>query len=299
MAEFRNEPALLVNTVIAVGLALLISPLSFGLPTTVGGVILLLILYAYDQGTRRTVGQSLAFAAVAALPFTLAIAVGIQRIADRRDLETWLAVIWLCATVIGMAIDRARMSARAAQLPVAPAATATAAPVPPPSPVEVAPQPSWTPRPAPARTASAPKYGLGLSGPAPAPSFQAPPEVVNRSEPPRPEPAPVEPTPVTRPELERTVVSEPQPVTTPPPPPQAQAAEEIAIYINVIDQGISLLRSVRAEHIARDIYRIVDSKPEGEIWRYEPGQTVRCRRQKLSSGKALVAFEEIVLQRAT
>jgi hypothetical protein len=69
------------------------------------------------------------------------------------------------------------------------------------------------------------------------------------------------------------------------------------IHVNVIGQGISLLRPVQAEHVARDIYRIVEPMPEGERWRYETGQTVRCRKQKLSSGKALVAFEEIVLQR--
>jgi hypothetical protein len=281
MVEFRNEPILLVNTVIAVGLALLISsfipPFSFGLPTTVGGLILLLILYAYDQGVARTAGQSLAFAAVAALPFTLAVGIGIQHIAERRDLETWLLVTWLCATAVGMAIDRARMSGRTAvQMPVAPAASTTAAPAP-----------------APARRSASTKYGLGLSDAAPSPSFQAAPDVA-RQEPTGPEP-PVEAVPVAPPDSAPT---EPQPVV-PPPSPQAQRAEEATIYINVTDQGISLLRSVRAEHVARDIYRIVDSIPEGEIWRYQPGQTVRCRKQKLSSGKALVAFEEIVLQRVT
>jgi hypothetical protein len=70
------------------------------------------------------------------------------------------------------------------------------------------------------------------------------------------------------------------------------------IYVDVMGQGISFLRSVRAQHVARDIYRIVDVMPADETWRYEPGQTVRCRKKKLSSGKALVAFEEIILQRA-
>lgn len=283
MTEFRNEPILLVNTVIAIGLALLISPLSFGSTTTIGGVILLLILYTYDQGTHRTTGQSLAFAAVGALPFTLAAGIGIQRIAERRDLETWLVLTWACATVVGMAIDRARMRARAAQLPMTPAPAASA--------VEVGPQPS-----APARTAPAPKYGLGLSGPGSAQPFPAPPEV-SPPEPSRPESASVEPMPLTSSEKAGTVVSDSQ-LTAPVPPPQGKPAEEATIYINITDQGISLLRSVRAEHIARDIYRIVDSVPEGEIWHYQPGQTVRCRKQKLSTGKALVAFEEIVLQRA-
>jgi hypothetical protein len=293
MAEFRNEATLLVNTVIAVGLALLISQASFGLPTTIVGIILLLILYTYDQGRHRTAGQSLAYAAVAALPFTLALAIGIERIADRRDLETWLVVTWLCATVVATAVDRARMSARAAEPATTPAASAPGGRVSAPSPESAAQRSSRAP--APARPASAPKYGLGLGGLAREESLQAHSEVINRPEAAAPEPSPAEPAPLTPPEPEAAALSA-QPVA--PPSPQARPAEEATIYINVTDQGISLLRSVRAQHIARDIYRIVDSVPEGEVWRYQPGETVRCRKQKLSVGKALVAFEAIVLKRA-
>jgi hypothetical protein len=82
-----------------------------------------------------------------------------------------------------------------------------------------------------------------------------------------------------------------------PAPAQGYKPEETMIYVDVIGQGISFMRSVRAEHVARDIYRIVDSMPPDETWRYQPGQTVRCKKRKLSSGKAMVAFEEIVLQR--
>jgi hypothetical protein len=292
MAEFRNEAILLVNTVIAVGLTLLISHSSFGLLTSIGGLILLLILYTYDQGTRRTAGQSLAFAAVAAVLCTLAIAVGIQRLAAGRDLETWLVITWLCATVVGTAIDRARMSARTAQSATAPTTSAPGAPVRASSAAEAALQRSRSPPPGPAHTGSTPKYGLGLSVPMPAQSV----ETLSKIEPPGPQPTPVESIPVNPPERTPTGDSTPQPAA--PPPPQGQPAEQTTIYIDITDHGISLLRSVLAEHIARDIYRIVESKPEGEIWRYEPGQTVRCRKQKLSFGKALVAFEEIVLQRA-
>ena len=55
---------------------------------------------------------------------------------------------------------------------------------------------------------------------------------------------------------------------------------------------MNVLRPVRAEHLARDFYRITDSMPEGETWEYQPGQVVRCQKRKLSSGKALVAIEE-------
>ena len=64
------------------------------------------------------------------------------------------------------------------------------------------------------------------------------------------------------------------------------------IYINLVGEGLNLLRSVRAEHLGHDFYKIIEETPEGETWEYGPGQVVRCRKQKLSSGKALVAFEE-------
>jgi hypothetical protein len=44
--------------------------------------------------------------------------------------------------------------------------------------------------------------------------------------------------------------------------------------------------------MGRDYYRIVDEMPAGETWQFEPGQIVRCKKTKLSSGKGLVAFEE-------
>ena len=64
------------------------------------------------------------------------------------------------------------------------------------------------------------------------------------------------------------------------------------IYVSLIGEGLNVLRSVRAEHLGRDYYRIIDTVPEGEIWEYGPGQVVRCKKKNLSSGKAMVAYEE-------
>jgi hypothetical protein len=55
---------------------------------------------------------------------------------------------------------------------------------------------------------------------------------------------------------------------------------------------MNVLRIVRAEHLGRDFYIIVEQMPAGETWEYVPGQVVRCRKKNLSSGKGLVAFEE-------
>jgi hypothetical protein len=49
---------------------------------------------------------------------------------------------------------------------------------------------------------------------------------------------------------------------------------------------------VRAEHLGRDYYRIIEPMPDSEQWEYGPGQVVVCRKKNLSGGKALVAVEE-------
>ncbi len=88
------------------------------------------------------------------------------------------------------------------------------------------------------------------------------------------------------------------PTATPaPPPPNAVAlppnvGKPATIYLNVVDAGIACLRAVQAEHLGRDFYRIVENVPPDEKWEFTTGQIVRCEKRKLSTGKALVAFEE-------
>ena len=52
------------------------------------------------------------------------------------------------------------------------------------------------------------------------------------------------------------------------------------------------MRTVRAEHVGRDFYKIVEEMPQGETWEFLPGQVVRVTKRKLSTGKGLVAVEE-------
>jgi hypothetical protein len=98
-----------------------------------------------------------------------------------------------------------------------------------------------------------------------------------------PPPSPLPPTP------------EPPPSPIPQPPPAAipvRPGKETIIYLNLVGEGLNVLRTVRAEHLGRDFYRIIDDMPEGETWEFTPGQVVRCKKKSLSSGKGLVAFEE-------
>lgn len=260
MNEFRITPLVLIATVIVSGFAILTSLGSFNWLTTIGGVILLLILFSYDHGEARSAFQSVAFGAVSALPLVLAIGILLQRFGGSMNRQIEIAIVWLCATVVLAAVDRGRMSARAPQQPLYPisvaAPAANTAPV-----AQAVPEPLYeTSQPASESTAPQPL--------------------------PEPEVSPAAPEPVA-----------PEPATQPIAP--ANPAALTTIHVNMIGQGISILRPVQAEHLARDIYRIVEAVPEGERWKYETGQAVRCRKQKLSSGKALVAFEEVMLQRVS
>jgi hypothetical protein len=83
----------------------------------------------------------------------------------------------------------------------------------------------------------------------------------------------------------------PKPVEAKPPPP-VQKGTPATIYLNLVGTGIACLRSVKAEHLGRDFYRITEAIPQGEAWEFQTGQIVRCRKKTLSSGKAMVAYEE-------
>jgi hypothetical protein len=107
--------------------------------------------------------------------------------------------------------------------------------------------------------------------------------------------------PVARPEVqfEPRAVPEPEPVyaptaqaAMPATPVPASSGKEVSIYVNMMGEGMSVLRAVRAEHLGRDFYIIVDEMPADETWEYATGQVVRCRKKNLSNGKGLVAYEE-------
>jgi hypothetical protein len=68
--------------------------------------------------------------------------------------------------------------------------------------------------------------------------------------------------------------------------------KQVNIYVNMVGEGMNVLRSVRAEHLGRDFYIIVDEMPADENWEFMPGQVVRCKKKNLSNGKGMVAYEE-------
>jgi hypothetical protein len=108
------------------------------------------------------------------------------------------------------------------------------------------------------------------------------------------------PVPVPSPNIPPSAPPPSMPLTSPPPPAPAppptaipvRPGKETTIYLGLVGEGLNVLRTVRAEHLGRDFYRILDDIPEGETWEFQPGQVVRCKKKSLSNGKGLVAFEE-------
>jgi|GEM_PF-2028689 len=266
MGNSQIGPATLAATVAAAALALWLLPGSVGWLSSIGGFTLLLIVLAYDEKGYRTIFQSLAFSAVFGLCLMLASSSVLQFLAGQTGAPTanahvpgeWLALIWVGVTIIFWPIDRARMSSR-----VIPGAPQTPSAVPS--------YRSFIPE-FPSSTAASPDLS------APAPRVQTAPE------PPFTPAAPFQPSPMQTAPVE--------PPRTQPPPVLARPGKETMIYVNLIGEGLNVLRTVRAEHLGRDFYKIIETMPEGETWEYQPGQVVRCKKKNLSSGKGLVATEE-------
>jgi hypothetical protein len=264
MESSRIDPIALLAAVMAAALALTAARGDFGYLTTAGALTVLLVLFAYDQQGYRGLLQSLAFSAVCGFCLMLAsgfILLSLNLSSADTVRERWLPVTFVVGTLVLMVVDRVRMSSRES---FSMRLTSGTQPL-------SASQPT-----APVFSAKAP----------PAPPAYVPPP-----------PMPTSPTPPPAPASAAPIWTEPV-APAPPPPAPAPAAipipagKETMIYLNLVGEGLNVLRTVRSEHLGRDFYRILDDMPEGETWEFLPGQVVRCKKQKLSNGKGLVAFEE-------
>jgi len=253
----------LIAATLAGGLALLLIPAGLLWMTSLIGLILLLVLLAYDGDEKRSVFQTVAFSAVCGFCITLALlavyAFLLKGIAPEfpQLARTWLPITYICATLLVLLVDLARMTARVAPTHsfAAVQSPLTASPVGPQSTRSI----------------------LQNTPPSPPPVTPVP-----EPQPAVPHPEPVEP----------HLVRNSEPASPTPAPVPAKPGKETNIYVNLVGEGLNMLRAVRAEHLGRDYYRIIESMPESEQWEYSPGQVVRCRKKNLSSGKALVAVEE-------
>jgi hypothetical protein len=241
----------------------------YGYETTIVGLSLLFVLFGYDEESDRPMMQSLAFAAVAGLCAMAAAIYPITLMMQPKSPEQWAASIWLAATLLFFAVDRMRASSReSSAMTLASAQGVRAATYTPPA-AYVPPAPVYTPPPPAPAFVPQPVYQTAAAA-APEPSYEPPP----------PPPPPVhQPT---------HSVQQPVAVSIAPIP----QGREAIIFLNLMGEGLNVLRSVKAEHLGRDYYRIAEPKPDNERWEYEPNSVVRCRKKALSNGKQLVAFEE-------
>jgi hypothetical protein len=238
----------------------------------VGDVAILLSLFAFDSAGARSGGQSLAFAGTAGFcllsPFNV-LANGLSPGTPGSRPYWLITLVWVISTVILFSVDRFRVSSREAiGLAGGLAGTGQTAPI------------SFSP----------PQQAAYRPAPIPAvvqqPVFQQP-VIVQAA----PHVAPPAPPPVPQPVF--AAAAAPVPVITGAPDVTAiPPGREALIYLNLVGEGLNVLRTVRAENLGRDYYRIADIMPEGEQWEFTPGQVVRCRKKSLSNGKHMVAFEE-------
>jgi hypothetical protein len=252
METSRIDPVALLVAVAALALAFAAAHGEFSYLTSIAGFALLLVLFAYDRQGYRSGWQSLAFAAVAGLSVALGGA-----FAFVLYLHPARDVLekWLALTWVAATFVFCVVD-RVRMGSRAPASFGLTAGSLMPPPVTISATSVFAP-PAPSST------------PAPAPPSHAPAETT---------PAP-------------PAVAE-QPVAPPSAAIEVPPGKQIEIFVNLVGEGLNVLRRVHAEHLGRDFYRIIDEMPEGENWQFQPGQIVRCKKSKLSSGKALVAFEE-------
>jgi hypothetical protein len=284
MTNSRIEPIVLIAAVIAAGLGLILLRGPLAWVSSIAGIILLLILFAYDREGYRSMSQSLAFSAVCGFSLVLA-ATGlhfwfvqnewagpsVRSAVDRFNAE-WLPLTWVCATIVFWAIDRTRVSNRKTGVSECGGEAVRRA-----------------------RGSS-----LSITG-EPTPIRRA--EVVVEERPITPVASPT-PVSVVQNEVGPVAASGAAATSGPIPGPgpvsemvpqgavPVRPLKEAMVYVGLVGEGLNVMRSVRAEHLGRNYYRIIEPMPEGERWEYGPGQVVRCEKKRLSSGKALVAVEE-------
>jgi hypothetical protein len=299
MQKYHIDSTTLILAALAATAALTQLSNQFAWMSSIGGLILVVVLFAFDQEGYRSVFQSLAFSAVCG--FCTAIAAGAiyqvlgnhgeVHLANGQWATEYVPLTCAFATGIFWAIDAMRMNARK----VAPIQVGRAL-----GDTSMFPGVN-TPAPE-AATASVPSQPVFVATRNPPPVPAAEPVYSPTQYQEQPVQAAVDPEPPVRARELPTATSlftvpqsaptEPQPLQPGPAPIIPRSGKETMIYVSLLGEGLNVLRSVRAEPLGRDYYRIIDDMPEGETWQFQPGQVVCCKKKNLSSGKAMVAMEE-------
>lgn len=265
------------------------------------GLIVLLVLFGFDQEGYRTVLGSLAFSAVGGLCFAVACGAILERLAANGEVHlangqwqtVWLPLTLAFATAVLWAIDRSRMSARLsltdrlASRPNARHGFLMGSE----APVSAEASPSKSEDVFLTRSAAVPTSAASTLAYEPQTTYSQEaiaqqPIYAEQSSIPEPQPVGnLRPQSMLTPTISEVARPAPKPIIP-------RSGKQATIYVNLVGEGLNVMRSVTAEHMGRDYYQITDTMPEGENWQFQPGQVVRCKKQTLSTGKALVAVEE-------
>jgi hypothetical protein len=66
------------------------------------------------------------------------------------------------------------------------------------------------------------------------------------------------------------------------------------IFVELLDEGTGCWRPVAAQRLGSNLFLIVGTIPQEEVWQFQPGQTVRCAEHTFSDGsRGLVAVERV------
>lgn len=73
-------------------------------------------------------------------------------------------------------------------------------------------------------------------------------------------------------------------------------SELTEIYVYLVGEGLDVWRPVKAEHIARDVYKISEQESctENESWQFGPGSSVVCRMIEVEDGPIRAAIRNAV-----
>jgi hypothetical protein len=64
------------------------------------------------------------------------------------------------------------------------------------------------------------------------------------------------------------------------------------VFVELLDEGVSVWRPLEADHLGGDRYRLIGEQPDDEVWPFVVGDVVKCELRTLSGGITLVAYEK-------
>jgi hypothetical protein len=76
------------------------------------------------------------------------------------------------------------------------------------------------------------------------------------------------------------------------------SAKTETIYVWLPEEGVDVFRLVTAQPVRDDLYRLIDAPPEGEVWEFQQGDTVRCRRRQLPSDVGKITDYLVAVEKA-